>query len=483
MPHAIRSLARTTIGVLVGLSLPALAVAAANDTPEKKPETARVERQAFQDSITAQGKVIPLDAWEFVFRPEAYKGELRILEAAPAGLTVAKGDVLLRFDTESIDLQIEDAEFELESARLKAEHTEAEHEMADQAAGAELARTEMNLRHARDELETLMKFDIPIRNQDFAHSKQGFANRISDQEEEIRQLGAMYQEDELTEETEEIVLNRSRRDLERSKTSFQAMLEKRDVFLKRREPNQIEKAELGVQQQTDSLERLMRGQEMKRESRSLLMAKTRRDLGKKKEALEKLKRDRSEFVVAAPHAGVVIHGDIESPKAFAVKAGGKAGAHTPILGVARPGRCRIDFQVPESKLQRVATGSTVSIRPKALEGQALPGKLDKIYRIPSTAKGDEGQYAARAALGKSDERLLPGMSCEVELALTPIKDALVVPSKALETKAGKKICKVRVGDVVSERTVVTGPANETVTVIWEGLGEGDEVLLDGGSTR
>ena len=76
-----------------------------------------------------------------------------------------------------------------------------------------------------------------------------------------------------------------------------------------------------------------------------------------------------------------------------------------------------------------------------------------------------------------DERLKSGMSCDVEIVMDRIPDALYVPVGAVFTEGDHKICYVVADGTRKPREVKTGRASEKYVEILEGLGEGQTVRI------
>ena len=76
------------------------------ETAEKKapkaPATVEAQRGPFTVTLELSGTYVPRDAKEVAYRPEAYGGELEVVEAVEAG-PVVKGQTLVRFETDKID--------------------------------------------------------------------------------------------------------------------------------------------------------------------------------------------------------------------------------------------------------------------------------------------------------------------------------------------------------------------------------------------
>ena len=76
----------------------------------------KVERGPFKAALEAEGVFIPAQSAELGFWPLAYVGELRVVEVAPHGAAVKKGDILLRLDAEKAEDLVREARWALRAS-------------------------------------------------------------------------------------------------------------------------------------------------------------------------------------------------------------------------------------------------------------------------------------------------------------------------------------------------------------------------------
>lgn len=84
------------------------------------------------------GTIAPAASGAVAWRPREYAGEFLVLEARPQGASVARGDLLVRLDTERIDEQVRQAEVDLRSAEIAHAGLLERHALADETAADEL---------------------------------------------------------------------------------------------------------------------------------------------------------------------------------------------------------------------------------------------------------------------------------------------------------------------------------------------------------
>ncbi|MHC5210723.1 MAG: hypothetical protein ACYTG2_08395 [Planctomycetota bacterium] len=178
-------------------------------------------------------------------------------------------------------------------ARAKAEldrkrhRTALEHEGAEAAETLALERAEREHGKAVEDLAHLTDVEAPRRLAEDALSLRGSRDNLLEVREELAQLEMMYSESSLGDATAEIVLNRTKRRLERMEQSV-ALREQRSEELKVRTlPRELGDAEMELRAKTVSLEEARRKAELGRLQRE----KTLRDLEKETRELAREAED------------------------------------------------------------------------------------------------------------------------------------------------------------------------------------------------
>lgn len=432
-----------------------------------------VKRGDLRIVVQRDGRFIPADPVKLKFWPDTYKGDLTIEEIVKNGKAVKKGDVLLRLDKEPIQDLISNKELDLEAARLKLEDARTAFAMLGVEMKHALAVAENNAKWAKKNQQAHIKVEIPLEDDEHEHQRQGTEDSIQNQKEEIEQLVKMYSEDELTEETEEIVLRRAKRRLERTING----LELSDRRWKHKTSSQrlkkMEELELDVRSKQQALEKLRATQENQKDLKEIELRKKQIELEKQATELEELRKDQGKFVIHAPNAGIVFHGeaDAEEPKTYKAKDSCKP--YTTLLTIVKAGEVKAKCMIDEKDIFKLRANMPVNVKPAALPDAELPGFLQPLELLPEK----QGKWKAVTKLDDTDRRLIPGMNCRIEIPLEKIEDVLMVPKGAVFDREGKKVCYVKKGDTHEIREVRVGKTDGKNIIIREGVREGEQVLL------
>ena len=142
----------------------------------------------------------------------------------------------------------------------------------------------------------------------------------------------------------------------------------------------------------------------------------------------------------------------------------------------------VTFSVPEqflSEIKRRWTAEKLKVTASFRDGQPQPvaGELTFIDNAVDTTTGT---ILLKAAFPNQDKALWPGQFVDVTLLLTFQKDAVVVPTQAIQTgQQGQYVFVVKPDLTVENRSVNTGRTVDGETVVEKGLQSGERVVTDG----
>ena len=136
---------------------------------------------------------------------------------------------------------------------------------------------------------------------------------------------------------------------------------------------------------------------------------------------------------------------------------------------------KIDFSVPERYAAQVEVGTKVSFHVQGIEETMIA----EVYAKEPSINTETRTLQVRARSENTDGKLLPGAFADLELTLSTIDDALMVPTISLVPELeGQKAFVVKNGKV-EPHSVQTGLRNDTRIQILDGVQPGDTVLTTG----
>ncbi|HYF02122.1 MAG TPA: efflux RND transporter periplasmic adaptor subunit [Patescibacteria group bacterium] len=150
---------------------------------------------------------------------------------------------------------------------------------------------------------------------------------------------------------------------------------------------------------------------------------------------------------------------------------------TPIVTIMDITPLKIDFSVPERYAQMLPRGTPIYFKVQGTGTDLLQGS---VYAVEPSINPSTRTMNARALYPNADGRVLPGAFADVQVVLSDINNALMIPTEALVPdiegqkvflfKSGKAIPKiVQTGLRTPEKVQITGGIEAGDTVITTGL--------------
>jgi multidrug efflux system membrane fusion protein len=156
--------------------------------------------------------------------------------------------------------------------------------------------------------------------------------------------------------------------------------------------------------------------------------------------------------------------------------------NTNLLSVQKIVPIYVDFTVPENQLDSVRENLAKGPLKVIVTTPDLPDrKIDgSVAFLDNSVQDGTGTIRLRATVENSGRQLWPGQFVNVRLILTTIKNAMLIPSEAVQLgQQGPYVFIVGDKDVVDQRNVTPGQRQGDMVVILKGL-KGDESIVKSG---
>jgi RND family efflux transporter MFP subunit len=155
-----------------------------------------------------------------------------------------------------------------------------------------------------------------------------------------------------------------------------------------------------------------------------------------------------------------------------------------IAMLVNPDRIYVLAAIDEVDVGRLRLGQPVTISVDAFPGEKFEGTIGRISPIVSGGKLETRTADVWIYFRKKDPRIKPGMSADIEILITTLKNVLSVPSQAVVEREGKKQVYVAEGKNLPPGSVTTarlrpvevGETNWSFTEIKKGLSAGEYVI-------
>ena len=480
-------LRKCTTGCVVWALLAVVGLGQETADKEKKPtpETIEVKAGAFRVSLELEATLEAVKKEEIALHPETLTS-FEVLKAVPHGATVKQGEQLIWFDDQAAKEQLQKLRYALETAEIALRQTEVELKQVQELTDLDMAAAKRSQAEAKQDLEYFLKVDRPLSQRGATFSMKMSQANLENAQEEFKQLEKMYKADDLTEESEEMVLKRARDAVESAKFS----LESNQIRNERTLSVELPRKEV---QLTETARRNDLAWDKSRITLPLQLHKKQLDFGKAqldaaqaKEQLAKLEHDLKQMQVTAPMSGVVYYGASVNgtwPAAAQLKAlakqlsaNGTVTAHQVLMTIVQPSPLRLRADVSEKQLEHVQPNLTGEFRPTAFSRWKLPAKVTEVSSIPVGAGNFEAMLSVQ--LAAEHQALVAGMSGKVKLTAYNQDQAISVPSSALfDDENGEKVAYVLQDDGSNEkRAVEVGYTSGDKVEILAGLKAGEKIL-------
>jgi multidrug resistance efflux pump len=362
-----------------------------------------------------------------------------VQEIAPHGSRVTKGDVLVKFDEESFLKKLRDAESAAKAGKLTLANAEADLASAEKYLPMQLdsARTK-----AEEAAEALAYYNSNRRDTEIKEAHLSLRQtelRLESEREELTQLDKMYKADDLTENTEEIILKRQREIVKAMEISLEiAKLghkRKLEVSLPREQVRLEREAQSSAIALKESEQNLPRNLELKR----IAFEDAKVNAKRADEALAALQKEKDLFIIKATADGYFYYGSMESGR-WTVGESAKALAALSPVPPKRPFAVLVPLSAT-LQLESTVEESTARIMKKDLKGYAsLTGRADERFPVTvltvSITPGIDGRYRVTlSAQFPKDLVKVAGMTAAVQVHAYESEAAITIPSKALRANA------------------------------------------------
>ncbi len=452
------------------------------DQDEKKKETKKLETvevvtKPFRVFKTLEGLLESEAATEIKTDFKTWT-DLKIKTVAKQG-KVSQGDTLVEFDTESIDKAITEAEFELGSAKFSQQLTSLDAQRSVETFELEKAIAKLAWQSAQEDNEYYKETTIPQREKDLKYNEKTAGYYSEYAKDELDQLTQMYTEDELTEESEAIVLKRAKRDVESAEFYRDMSLRQIERSRKFQNPRSDKRQEQSFTRSRMEFEKSKVVLPIEKEKSKIAIAKANFQLSQKEKALKELVEDRTKMTIKSETGGVLFYGECDRGKWSGkrnLKRDSKLPAKAVVMTVVDTNQLIIRASADEASLSSFTVGLSGKAKFAAADDKVVPCTITSVERIPL----EDGKYDCKVTVQNipADANLIPGMGCKMNFLTYVNNDAMVVPKKSVFSDDNEFTHYVYLAEDEGEPRkvdVVVGKTGGDEIEILKGLSAGDRI--------
>lgn len=441
-----------------------------------------IEPRAFSIETSFAATALPNgESTLLKLEPKAWY-DFKISKITPHGTKVVKGDVLVSFDAEEIDRKLEDARRALENGKLALEQAEFESKILQETAPNKLEAARRAAEIAKEENAYFTQTRRQASKETAEQARKRNEQLLANQREELKQLEKMYEADDITEDTEQIILIRQRDAV--AAAEFALSMEVLDCT-RTLEVTLPREAKTLADNERDTAINLKKAEtDIPRsiELNKLALETLKTTNLRAKQDLAELEADRARFEFKAPADGVFYHGPIDNGRWTP----GELIKQLVIHGHPPLNTAFATFIPGTVKLALVAfidDAAARAIKPDQAGIATLPGREDveipiKLVKL-AAAPGPDGTYRADLSITwPSDLTPAAGAAAQVRLISYQQAAAIVIPTKALTHNSDGWTVEVRLADGKTERRPVKrGRVDKEETEILSGLEIGQVIIV------
>ncbi len=450
--------------------------------------TATVVKKDLPIQVELSGVFTAEDKDEIRIEPKEYRGDLIVTKLLDEGTEVVKGDVLMEFEQDSLTRALDDARNEVTDAEVELGKSRADQEAFEIDQNTTRARLEKELSMAELACQAAVEkaeFELASKQQGIADTE----NRLRDGKVDYEQLIQLYEERELHTATENILIEREKRNVENLDRSLSIAKRDFEHWKRFEKEKEILEKEIEVDKKKAELKQHQVKFAANLAEKKAAVAKAERKLDKATKKVSDLEADGKTLSVTSPRDGVVFFGrtDDDSPTDVVIfgdrnnemRVGGRVRTHDILMTIAAMDNLSIKMRVLENDIQHMRAGLPISVVPDAFPYLELHGKLDQVDQIASREGffSEVREFTVKGSYEGVFPQLRSGMNCRVTVRADNVPAAIQVPVVAVFEDAGQYFCFVEVGTDAQKRRVTLGETNGKSVAVTEGLKEGETVFL------
>ncbi|MFK7767387.1 MAG: efflux RND transporter periplasmic adaptor subunit [Mariniblastus sp.] len=458
-------------------------------------ETAKATNGKLELQTNLPGIFVADDKNEIKMEPRKYKGDLVVTKIVNEGVYVKKGDVLIEFDTDTVDEALETAQNEATDANVELQQANAVYQTAMIDLETKVSQRKIELSHLQREVESQIASQVT----ELAKKERG----IEDAEYSLREalvdfetLKQMYDEREIsTPVSADILFDREKKSITRSEKGIAVLKKELAYFMKfDKSKTQLEK-ELDVEKKQAEIKKEEITLRAAVAEKKAAVDKAQRKMDVANEKIADLETDRAELQVVSPRDGVLFYGTTgqEMPAGVIImssggtrdvrkelRIGGRVTTHKILMTVAKMDQLSIKMSVSENDIQHLKKDLPITVYPDAFPSEHFSGKLTKVDQVGTKNRYTSSSQSRFNVLGKCTDKapqLRSGMNCRVCVHFELEQEMVLVPVRSVFAEGDQFFCFVKNGSDVEEREVEIGFSNPSQVAVMSGLNDGEEVLL------
>ena len=436
-----------------------------------------VSRGPLTISVTEAGTISALDQIEIKSEVE---GQSTILFLAEEGKMVEEGELLVELDASQLNDRLVEQQirvYNTESAFIRArENFEVTHNQAT----ADVARAQLDLQFAREDLVRYTEGDYPKQVMEL-DSRITLAREELEQATQTLEWSRKLFEERYISQTE---FDRDQLAQQRARLDFELAQVNMDLLKNHNHQRRLDELRSNLEQTEMALERVRRRTLADVVQAEADLKAREAEYNRQKVRLERIEEQIAKTRIYAPRSGMVVYastGQSRWSTGEPLQEGQQVRERQTLIYLPMPGSMMAEVKVHESALEKVAVGQIARISLDALPGRAYTGSIVRIAPLPDGStrwmNPDLKLYDTRINIDGQAVELRTGMSCRAEILVEQYEDVVAIPLQAVLRVNGQPTVYVKTRRGFEPRVVRIGLDNNRMVHVLEGLNVDDVVSL------
>ncbi|WP_052464822.1 efflux RND transporter periplasmic adaptor subunit [Geoalkalibacter subterraneus] len=409
------------------------------------------------------------------------EGRTTILSLVEEGSHVRKGDLLIELDASQLQDALVDQQIRVQNAEAAYIRSRENLEVIRNQARSDVEKARLDAQFAVEDLRKYKEGDYPKQLMEAESTITIREEELRRAQEKLEWSRVLFKEKYISQtelQADELAAQKAQLDLELARAAL-------DLLKNYSNKRELDELESQVSQTAMALERAERKASADVvQAEAELRAKD-SEYRREKSKLEKIEQQIAKTRLYAPKDGLVVYatsaqanwrGNVEP-----LDEGQEVRERQELIYLPAPDSVKAQIKVHESVLDQVKEGLPVRITTNALPGRIFQGRVASIAPLPDAMSvwlnPDLKVYNTDIHLEGDVAGLRTGMSCQAEILIDEIEDALFVPLQSVTVLNGLQVVYIEGARGYVPRPVEVGRNNRRMVHILDGLEEGDMVLL------
>ena len=405
------------------------------DGKKKEYKTIEAVQKEIRVTLSLEGYFEDVDAVPFSIDTISWS-EIKVLAPPLHGSAILEGKSILGIDLEKIQKKLSEMNHELSILNLNHKILASELRRDEKINKIELDKMKRLEQYNRDEFNRYKKIELPYEKKSAAYDLKKYEENLSYVMEELTQLRKMYEADDLTEETEEIILQRTQNDVNRMKFSLEGAKIRKDKTLKLEIPQSESEKQDSFEKKILSYNanRIIKPAELRK--KNLEIKKVEEEKRILSENKVKIEKDLLTLKALSPTAGTLFVGTFDRGKwsgtklfEAKLKKGGLLKQYEEFITICPGQNIQARIKIPEKNLLELSGVKNGRLIPGTNPDQKLNANIQEIKKFPIEPKSYDAVVNFTTPDGEKPP--LPGSSCIFKIITYQNENAITVPKSSV----------------------------------------------------